>query len=210
MAITLTGATRRILPLVAASALVTTMLMVGAEPASAATSVEQPDVVSHAVDAPPLDTATFLQGLKELESSPVPREAILDAGQLFYRYSVPEGALTLPSAEDVEAAMRAGGEIKDDRNFAPFLTVHFSGARTAVGFNTVDQQALASGAAAGVAAALCAIPGVGWAACALIGVVVGVATTYIVSNGICSRGRTLWWYDVSGGSTVACRSSAPF
>ena len=88
--------------------------------------------------------------------------------------------------------------------------MRFSGIKMAIGLNTVDQQALASGGAAAIGAALCAIPGVGWAACTAIGIVVGVATTYIVQNGICSNGRVLWWYDVCGGSTINCRSSVPF
>lgn len=52
--------------------------------------------------------------------------------------------------------------------------------------------------------------GAACAPCAAIGVVVSVATTYIVKKGICSGGRKLWWYDVKSGSTVGCRSSAPF
>lgn len=54
------------------------------------------------------------------------------------------------------------------------------------------------------------IRGTACASCAAIGVVVSVATTYIVKKGICSGGRKLWWYDVKSGSTVGCRSSAPF
>lgn len=87
---------------------------------------------------------------------------------------------------------------------------HVSGVKTAIGFDTVDQQALAAGGGAAVGAAICLIPGVGWTACAATGVVISVATTYVFQHGICSGGRKLWWYDVKGGSTVGCRSSAPF
>lgn len=80
----------------------------------------------------------------------------------------------------------------------------------AIGFNPVDQQALAAGGGASVAAAIYLIAGVGWAACAAIGVVASVATTYIFKNGRCSGERKLRWYDVKCGSTVGCRSTAPF
>jgi hypothetical protein len=158
-----------------------------------------------------LDPEVFLQGLEELEASPAQRNEITEDGYTFYQYVVPEGALTLPSAADVRAAIEADSvaEVPSDV-ITPFLEVRFSGIKMAVGFNTVDQQALAAGGGAAVAAALCLIPAVGWAACTVIGIVVGVATTYLVANGICSGGRTLWWYDVDGGSVINCRSSAPF
>ncbi|MBT2483556.1 MULTISPECIES: hypothetical protein [unclassified Microbacterium] len=158
-----------------------------------------------------LDPDVFLQGLEELEASPAHRNEITEDGYTFYQYVVPEGSLTLPSAADVRAAIEAdsAAEVPSDV-ITPFLEVRFSGIKMAVGFNTVDQQALAAGGGAAVAAALCLIPAVGWAACTVIGIVVGVATTYLVANGICSGGRTLWWYDVDGGSVINCRSSAPF
>ncbi|WCD93816.1 hypothetical protein [Microbacterium sp. nov. GSS16] len=160
-----------------------------------------------------LDPDVFLHGLEELEASPVERNEITEDGHTFYQYVVPEGSLTLPSAADVRAAIDADASAPSSAPsdvITPFLEVRFSGIKMAVGFNTVDQQALAAGGGAAVAAALCLIPGVGWAACTVIGIVVGVATTYLVANGICSGGRTLWWYDVKGGSVINCRSTAPF
>ena len=160
-----------------------------------------------------LDPSVFLRGLEELEASSVERIEITDDGYTFFQYVVPEGSLTMPSAADVRAAIEADESasvpVASDV-ITPRLAVHFSGIKMAVGFNTVDQQALAAGGGAAVAAALCLIPAVGWAACTIIGVVVGVATTYLVANGICSGGRTLWWYDVKGGSVINCRSSAPY
>lgn len=161
-----------------------------------------------------LSPQTFLTGLEELEASAAQRQAVILDGHTYYKYVLPEGSLTLPSAADVRAAIDANNSVEAGKASSPTsanaLAVRMSGIKMAVGFNTVDQQALAAGAGALIAAGLCAIPGVGWLACAAIGVVVGVATTYLVANGICSRGRDLWWYDVSGGSTIACRSSAPF
>lgn len=158
-----------------------------------------------------LDPEMFLQGLEELEASQAQRNEITEDGYTFYQYVVPEGSLTLPSAADVREAIEAdtSAAVPSDV-ITPFLEVRFSGIKMAVGFNTVDQQALAAGAGAAIGAALCLIPGVGQVACVIIAVVVSVATTYVVANGICSGGRTLWWYDVNGGSVINCRSSAPF
>ncbi|WP_423921357.1 hypothetical protein ACPEEZ_00625 [Frigoribacterium sp. 2-23] len=186
-----------------------------ASPASAAGFGDNESRVESIIDANApvpteditVDPAVFLEGLEQLEAAPVQRQPILDDGHTYYRYTVEAGSLTLPSAADVRAAIE---ETEATKTITPRLQARFSGMRMAVGFNTVDQQALAAGGGAAVAAAICLIPGVGWGACAAIGVVVSVATTYIVRNGICRGGRTLWWYDVKGGSTVACRSSAPF
>lgn len=158
-----------------------------------------------------LDPHVFLEGLEQLEASPVQRQTITDDRHTYNRYFVDAGSITLPGAEDVrEAVQEAEKSDAAAGTITPFLEARFSGIKMAIGFNTTDQQALAGGAATAIAAAICLIPGVGWAACTAIGVVVTVATTYIVKNGICSGGRKLWWYDVKGGSTVGCRSSAPF
>jgi hypothetical protein len=162
-----------------------------------------------------LDPEFFLQGLEELEASTADRIAIVDGDRTNYQYIVPEGSLTLPSAADVEDAILESEENVaaagvNDFDITPFLAIHISGFKTAVGFNTTDQQALQGGAAAVLGIALCAIPGVGWAACGIIGVVIAVAGAYVFAHGICSGGRVLWWYDVSGGSVTQCRSSAPF
>jgi hypothetical protein len=158
-----------------------------------------------------LNPHVFLEGIEQLEASGVPRQTITDDGHTYHRFVVDEGAITLPSADDIRGAIaeaaQSGGT---DGTITPFLEARFSGIKMAIGFNTVDQQALAAGGGAAIGAAICLIPGIGWAACAAIGVLVSVATTYIFKNGICSGGRKLWWYDVKGGSTVGCRSSAPF
>lgn len=157
-----------------------------------------------------LEPEVFLEGLEQLEASSVQREIAHDEGLSYYRYTVDAGSLVLPRADDVRAALEAEDAARAPREFTPYLEGRFSGGKTAVGFNTIDQQALASGGGAAIAAAICLLPGVGWAACAVVGIVVSVTTTYLVKNGICSGGRKLWWYDVRGGSTVACRSTAPF
>lgn len=202
---------------IAAAALLGSSLVAG--PAHAAEpAADEPTFISAAeLDAlapkgsAALDPHVFLEGIEQLEASPLPRQTFTDDGHIYRRYVIEEGAITLPSADDLRGAIAEAEKSEGAHGtITPFLEARFSGIKTAIGFNTVDQQALAAGGGAAIGAAICLIPGVGWAACAAIGVVVSVATTYIFKNGICSGGRKLWWYDVKGGSTVGCRSSAPF
>ncbi|MFJ3383418.1 MULTISPECIES: hypothetical protein [unclassified Curtobacterium] len=207
------------LPLVAtaAAALLGSSLVAGAAEAAEPAADESTFISAAELDAlapngsAALDPRVFLEGIEQLEASPAPRQTFTADGHTYHRYVVDDGAITLPSADDVRGAI-AEAEKTEGTNgtITPFLEARFSGIKTAIGFNTVDQQALAAGGGAAIGAAICLIPGVGWAACAAIGVVVSVATTYVFKNGICSGGRKLWWYDVKGGSTVGCRSSAPF
>jgi hypothetical protein len=84
-----------------------------------------------------------------------------------------------------------------------------------VGFNQFDQNTLSNTLlAAGLTAAICAIPVVGTAACVIAGLAVSVAVAYIHRSGVCSNDRTLYWWDFeqsngARGSTIGCRSSVP-
>jgi hypothetical protein len=134
-----------------------------------------------------------------------------------YTYVVDGGRLTLPSAASMQSAADraarqgdAGSAIDSPGGASTDLAYRYRAGKYAFGFNNLEQQMLASGGATVVAAAICALPAIGWLACTIVGVVVAVATTYVTRYGVCSRGRTLWWYDVRGGSVVQCRFRAPF
>lgn len=60
-----------------------------------------------------------------------------------------------------------------------------------VKFNNTDQQALVNGGAFLLGAAICAIPAVGWVACAVVGAIIAIATTYVNARGICTKNRQL-------------------
>ena len=66
-----------------------------------------------------------------------------------------------------------------------------------ISFNSLDQQALIAGGAVALGAAICLIPAVGQIACAVVGVVLTVATVYVANHGICSKSRTLRVYPTS-------------
>lgn len=55
--------------------------------------------------------------------------------------------------------------------------------------NRTDQQALVNGSAAALGVALCAIPAVGWVACAGIAAALGVATVYVNAHGLCPTSK---------------------
>lgn len=159
-----------------------------------------------------LDPYVFHQGLVELEGSEIPRETITEGERTFYRYAVEGTGLTFPSATDIAADIadaEAAGEEPDPGMITPYLEVLINGIHTAIGLNITDQQALAAGGGAALAVAICLIPVVGQIACVIVSVAVAVLTAYLVANGICTGGRTLWFYDVPGGSTVECRSTTP-
>lgn len=162
-----------------------------------------------------LEHATFIEGLQELEASPIPRKVAAAGSIAGYTYILPEGQLTLPSSAAIEAAAstsegEVSGTVGSEAGMEPNISVRLKGSRVAIGFNTTEQQMLGSGAAAALTVAICAFPFVGWLACGVASVAVAVGTAYVLRNGICSSGRTLWWYDVKGGSTIQCRSSRPF
>ncbi|KHK97638.1 hypothetical protein LK09_10545 [Microbacterium mangrovi] len=156
-----------------------------------------------------LDPVTFARGLKELEASAVPRTEVHEGSETFYRYVTPQGSVTLPSAADYMASVDAANQTTSDQNRLQ-ISVRSKSGKWAMGFNSVDQAALASGAAAAATFGICLIPAVGNLACGILSVGVSVAMAYVVAHGVCSKGQMLWWYDVKGGSVVHCRSTAPF
>lgn len=58
-----------------------------------------------------------------------------------------------------------------------------------ISLNRTDQQALILGTGAGIAAAICAIPAVGWAACGVAVFIVTVATVYVDNYGRCPTSK---------------------
>lgn len=161
------------------------------------------------------DPQAILAGLMDLEDSEIPKAAATGGTMYGYTYSLPEGIeLTLPSADEFRRALlveTGSWTVAPKGTQTADVTVRLSGSRVAIGFSQRDQVILKSAAASTIlTAAVCAIPGVGWAACAVVGFAVSVAASYVIRKGICSNGRTLWWYDVRGGSTIQCRSTRPF
>ncbi|ROQ40805.1 hypothetical protein EDF46_0167 [Frondihabitans sp. PhB188] len=190
------------------SSLVVGLAAIGVAPALAAPTPSAPIEVAvpqpaHNVQAT-FTAAEWAQAYREFNSTELDREYSRSAGVETATFHVtPDLSLTLVNPESIG---EVGEEITRDSRLGVGKTKYgywFS-------FNQFDQNVLSNTLiTAGIVAAICAIPGVGAVACALAGIVVGVAVSYIHKKGVCSQKRNLYWYDVKGGSTIQCRTSAP-
>lgn len=146
----------------------------------------------------------YKEAFKEFEASAVPREYSVVDGTKFATFKLTKDfSLTMVAPETDLVA--PGNNV-----VAPMLSAGGTKYGFYFGFNQFDQNVLSNAfLAAGLTAAICAIPGVGWVACVVAGIAVSVGTSYVHKNGVCSGGRTLYWWDVRGGSTIGCLSSVP-
>lgn len=192
-----------------AVAAVTALVLVaaGSGPAVATSTVTE---VPAQAPAPRVSDYDYELAFSQFESTDVAREVSSVNGVRTVTFHLVEGFdLTMVDPDSVEASRPSDGGIR------PQLSAGFTRAGYYVGFNQFDQNTLSNALlAAGITAAICAIPAVGAAACAIAGVAVSVAVAYINRNGVCSNNRTLYWYDVvaangARGSTIACRSTVP-
>lgn len=178
----------------------------GQAPAAAAT-MEVPAALSS--DVPSISEHDYALAFSQFESTGVARDIVLVNGVRTVTFHLVDGySLTMVDPETVSSSTTRGG-------VRPDLSAGFTQAGYYVGFNQFDQNTLSNAfLAAGLTAAICAIPGVGQVACVIAGVAVSVGVAYINRNGICSNNRTLYWWDAvdrngARGSTIACRSSVP-
>jgi hypothetical protein len=144
-----------------------------------------------------ISDADYAQAFEEFESTSVPRDSVLEGGvQVVTFHFTDTASLTMVDPASVPATPQLSG----GRNRYGFW----------IGFNQFDQNVLSNAvAAATLTAAICAIPGVGTAACFVAGVAVSVGVSYVHKNGVCRNNLTLYWYDVRGGSTIRCLSGPP-
>ncbi|KAA9107625.1 hypothetical protein [Microbacterium rhizomatis] len=147
----------------------------------------------------------FQAALHGLEGSDVPRTTIEADGATFYEYHFDEGSLTFPSEATFLASAEFDEAVPDPNVVTPMIEVVTRGQYVAVGLNRADQAMLLGGGGTALGLVLCAIPGV----CVVSTILLAGAVAYLTERGLCPESQQLWWYDVQGGSTFACRSSAP-
>lgn len=141
------------------------------------------------------------QAFRELEKSPLPRAYDKVDDTTLGVFQLSQGlSLTLPDPDTIESidsgTQRLGAGKKSNGYW--------------ISFNQFDQNTLSNVfISAALTGAICAVPGVGGVVCALAGVAISIGVSYVHKNGVCSGNRQLYWYDVKGGSTMGCRSSAP-
>lgn len=113
-----------------------------------------------------LDYSRFIA---DLERSPFPRESVVQDGQEVTVYTLPHG-ITYTVAEPMFSTKISGGS----NSYGVWVK-----------FSATEQRMIASGGGAGLAVAICAIPGVGWALCAVTSGIIAAAVVYISERGIC-------------------------
>jgi len=151
---------------------------------------------------PQIESWQWTQAMHEFESTKIPRDTRTDGWVKSTTFHFDKGftlTFSVPT-DDLEgtgaASARLGiGRMKYGNWFS---------------FNQFDQDVLSNAVAAtALTSAICLIPGVGFAACAVAGLVVSIGISYIHKHGVCSKNRQMYLYDVRGGSVVECRASAP-
>jgi len=145
---------------------------------------------------------------KELERSSIPRMVTLTPNGREVTFSTAQG-LSFTMVDPASISIRPG---PTPVTVEPQVSGGFNPYGTWIGFSPTDQSVLIGGVGATlITAAICAVPGVGWAACTVVGVIVTVAVGYLMANGVCSGGRTLYVYTGSNRNLhAACAYRAPY
>ncbi|MFS0703455.1 hypothetical protein AB6N23_02925 [Cellulomonas sp. 179-A 9B4 NHS] len=147
----------------------------------------KPTVVA-AQDVAQITEADIDAAFAELSSSDLPRTVTRSGGTVSTTFNLEGIDFTFTDKNRLAAGTNAA---------TPQIGGGWDTRGLYVSFNTTEQQAIAAGATAALAAAICFIPGVGTVACVVAGVVIAVATTFLVANGICRGGKHLRIYPTS-------------
>lgn len=104
--------------------------------------------------------------------------------------------------EERQVGLPADGAAIDPNALEPMLGGGITSNGMYITFNSVDQAAISTGAAAGLSIALCALPGIGLPLCIINGVVIAAATVYINAYGVCSGSNGTLRVDAGYDGTV--------
>lgn len=167
-----------------------------AESANAPVSASKVQVIASAKSADDLkNIASSMSNGKKLESDDVSNlnDHLLQTNLLTdhkkqgstetFTYSVDNGAkIVIEKQERVRIASSGAHGTS-----VPMLRASVDNWVIYVFLNRTDQAALTNGSSAVLGALICAIPAVGWAACAGVIAALAIAATYINANGYCSN-----------------------
>lgn len=96
--------------------------------------------------------------------------------------------LTYTSSDGFALVLSEPAEKRSTGGITPQFSVGGCGwFNVCIYLNRTDQGALAAGAAAFLAVAICVIPAVGWIGCAAVAAALAIAQHYIATNGFCRR-----------------------
>lgn len=144
---------------------------------AAESSPARPDISVTAQQFPDITDEQLEQGLRELKDSPLPRATAETSAGTATTYELGDG-LSMTVTEAGSATSRLGGGFEADGQLF-------------VSFNQFDQDMLISGAGFGLGAAICAIPGVGWIACTVVGAIITVGVVALSYNAKCPGNKQL-------------------
>ncbi|WP_156844898.1 hypothetical protein [Corynebacterium maris] len=129
-----------------------------------------------------LDTETIVAAYNELIASDLPREHAHE-GEQTVTFTLKDGVeLTLPDFEAPQPYVSGG---IDDNGFY-------------IDFTPLEQDLIAGGGGVALGAAICAIPGVGWAACTVVGAIISGATVVLSHNRPCGDNWIRFHYNWAG------------
>jgi hypothetical protein len=150
-------------------------MLAGANAAYADTPASS-NLQSPVVTQPLVDPATVAAAYQELIASSFPRTTSLEAGVQVQTFTLPNG---------IQYSFSQSSNILGSQAVHPNLGGGWDSHGLYVSFNRVDQAVVAGGGAAGIAAAICVIPGIGWASCAVAAALVTAAAIDIGLRGVC-------------------------
>lgn len=179
---------KRVATVLAASIALTMGVTSGAYAAPTTTEQSAAPAAIDARSIPEISEEEIAAAFTELEQSDLPRTVTRTLSTVSTTFTL-EG-VDFTFTEQLRAPIRTG-------EATPQIGGGWDIRGLYVSFNTVEQQAIVAGATAALAVAICFIPGVGTAACAVVSVVIAVATTFLVKNGICRNGKALRVYPLS-------------
>lgn len=158
---------KKMLSAIAAAALIAAGGLSAAAPAAAVpVPVASEEEAAEAGEVTPEAYAELIYALQS-DGAAVDSDGVL-------RYDVEGfGPIELPTATE------------DDGTIRPLLSVGGGVTSPYVSFNRTDQAAIIAGGGAGFAAAICAIPAAGWAACGAAAAIAAAATVYLTEYGRC-------------------------
>lgn len=134
------------------------------------------------------------------------REELLASGYSYSREATDDGdVLIFDLPEGIQVALPAEGAEIDPDEMSPMIGGGVSGSGFYITFNSVDQRALASGSGAALGVAICAIPGIGWAACAVTSFIIGAGIVYVNAYGVCPNSGTLRIDSTYAGTVTSTR-----
>lgn len=137
-----------------------------------------------------LSDADLTRAQRELQTAAVRygvrQGTVVEDGKTYVLYNLEGLSIGVPQGEPSSGR---------DETARPSFTTQFVGTKIIITFTPAEQKAVITGGAAGIAAAICAIPTVGWASCVVVQAAINGAGAYISDSKTCKKFQAYieWW-----------------